>query len=41
MAKSHPFFSLHRQGMIRAGVCTPSVTVGDPVANAASTIALA
>lgn len=41
MAKSHPFYSLHRQGMIRAGVCTPAVTVGDPVANAATTIELA
>lgn len=41
MAKSHPFFSLHRQGMIRAGVCTPTVTVGNPAANADSTIALA
>jgi NAD+ synthase (glutamine-hydrolysing) len=27
--------------MIRAGVCTPSVTVGDPAANAAATIELA
>ena len=41
MAKTHPFYALHRQGMIRAGVCTPSVMVGDPAANAASTIALA
>ncbi|UZK66599.1 NAD(+) synthase [Sphingomonas sp. M1-B02] len=37
----HPFFSLHRQGMIRAGVCTPHVVVGDPGANARSTIDLA
>lgn len=41
MAKSHPFFALHRQGMIRAGVCTPSVVVADPAANAASAIELA
>ncbi|MDT8757439.1 NAD(+) synthase [Sphingomonas psychrotolerans] len=41
MAKGHSFFSLHRQGMIRAGVCTPAVTVADPAANAAATIALA
>jgi NAD+ synthase (glutamine-hydrolysing) len=41
MAKTHPFFSLHRQGMIRAGVCTPIATAGDPAANAAATIALA
>jgi NAD+ synthase (glutamine-hydrolysing) len=41
MAKTHPFFSLHRQGMIRAGVCTPIATAGDPAANAEATIALA
>jgi NAD+ synthase (glutamine-hydrolysing) len=41
MAKSHPFFSLHRQGMIRAGVCTPSVVVADPAANARACIELA
>jgi NAD+ synthase (glutamine-hydrolysing) len=38
---THPFFSLHRQGMIRAGVCTPAATAGDPAANAAATIELA
>ena len=37
----HPFYSLHRQGMIRAGVCTPIATAGDPAANADATIALA
>jgi NAD+ synthase (glutamine-hydrolysing) len=41
MAKSHPFYALHRQGMIRAGVCTPVTTVGDPAANAQATIDLA
>ncbi|MEZ0242969.1 MAG: NAD(+) synthase, partial [Sphingomonas sp.] len=41
MAKAHPFFSLHRQGMIRAGVCTPIATAGDPSANATATIELA
>ncbi len=41
MAKPHPFYSLHRQGMIRAGVCTPVATVGDPAANTAATIELA
>lgn len=41
MSKSHPFYSLHRQGMIRAGVCTPAVRVADPMANARSTIDLA
>ncbi|MGK6357141.1 NAD(+) synthase [Sphingomonas sp. DT-207] len=41
MAKSHPFYALHRHGMIRAGVCTPVTTVGDPAANAQATIDLA
>ncbi len=41
MARTHPFFSLHRHGMIRAGVCTPSVVVADPAANAAAAIELA
>jgi NAD+ synthase (glutamine-hydrolysing) len=41
MAKSHPFYALHRQGMIRAGVCTPVTTVGDPTANAQAAIELA
>ncbi|MDF7775648.1 NAD(+) synthase [Sphingomonas sp. AOB5] len=41
MAKAHPFYSLHRQGMIRAGVCTPIATAGDPAANAEAAIALA
>jgi NAD+ synthase (glutamine-hydrolysing) len=41
MSQSHPFYSIHRQGMIRAGVCTPVTTVGDPRANAEQTIALA
>ncbi|WP_010543395.1 NAD(+) synthase [Sphingomonas elodea] len=41
MADPHPFFALHRHGMIRAGVCTPMGTVADPAANARATIALA
>ncbi|WP_137862924.1 MULTISPECIES: NAD(+) synthase [unclassified Sphingomonas] len=41
MSQSHPFYSIHRQGMIRAGVCTPITTVGDPARNAEATIALA
>ncbi|MBO9712796.1 NAD(+) synthase [Sphingomonas sp.] len=41
MADPHPFHSLHRHGMIRAGVCTPIGTAGDPAANAAAAIALA
>jgi NAD+ synthase (glutamine-hydrolysing) len=38
---THPFYSLHRHGMIRAGVCTPAVRVADPVANARAAIDLA
>jgi NAD+ synthase (glutamine-hydrolysing) len=41
MAKTHPFYALHRQGMIRAGVCTPAVVVADPAANARAAIELA
>jgi NAD+ synthase (glutamine-hydrolysing) len=41
MSQSHPFYSIHRQGMIRAGLCTPAVVVGDPAANARAAIALA
>jgi NAD+ synthase (glutamine-hydrolysing) len=41
MTDTHPFYALHAQGMIRAGVCTPLATVGDPAANAEATIALA
>ncbi len=41
MARAHPFYSLHKQGMIRAGVCTPLGTAGDPAANAQAAIALA
>ncbi len=41
MAEAHSFYSLHRHGMIRAGVCTPVGTAGDPATNAQATIALA
>lgn len=41
MTATHPFFALHRQGMLRTGVCTPVGTVGNPAANAAATIELA
>jgi len=34
------FFSAHRQGFIRAGVCTPRIHVGDPRSNAEEVIAL-
>jgi NAD+ synthase (glutamine-hydrolysing) len=40
-AKSHPFFSHHRQGFVRAAACTPRVKPGDPAFNVAETIALA
>ncbi|QIG79876.1 NAD(+) synthase [Stakelama tenebrarum] len=38
---THPFYSLHRHGMLRVGSCTPIATVGDPAANADATIELA
>lgn len=38
---THPFYALHRQGMIRVAAATPIASVGDTVANAAATIALA
>ncbi|WP_174297349.1 NAD(+) synthase [Sphingomonas bacterium] len=41
MADPHPFFALHRHGLIRVAAATPAGTVGDTAANAAATIALA
>lgn len=41
MAKAHPFHSIHSHELIRVGACTPRATVGDPMANAEATIALA
>jgi NAD+ synthase (glutamine-hydrolysing) len=38
---SHPFFSLHRQRMLRVAAATPIASVGDTAANAAATLALA
>jgi NAD+ synthase (glutamine-hydrolysing) len=38
---THPFFALHTHGFVRVAVCTPRVSVGDPGANAAETLALA
>ena len=35
-----PFFSIHRQGMVRVAVCTPRIHVGDPTANVNETLAL-
>ena len=41
MPEQHPFYALHTHNMVRAGTCTPIATVGDPIANAEATIALA
>ena len=41
MAKSHPFHSIHTHGFVRVGACTPRASVGDTLANAEATIALA
>jgi len=38
---THPFYSIHSQGFVRAAVCTPRVAVGDPGFNAAETLELA
>ncbi len=38
---THPFFSLHRQRMVRVAAATPPASVGDTRANADATIALA
>src|SRR3954469_15086303 len=37
---SHPFFSIHRQGMVRVAACTPRTTVADPQANTQETLSL-
>ena len=41
MAQAHPFHSIHTHGLIRVGAATPSASVGDTIANAEATIALA
>ncbi|ARN79916.1 NAD(+) synthase [Methylocystis bryophila] len=38
---SHPFFSLHTHGFLRAAVCAPRVAIANPRANAAETLAMA
>ncbi|MBJ6122805.1 NAD(+) synthase [Sphingomonas mollis] len=38
---THPFYSLHRQRMVRVAAATPGASVGDTRANAAATLALA
>jgi NAD+ synthase (glutamine-hydrolysing) len=40
MAKSHPFYSHHRQGFVRVAACTPRIHVGDPKSNARETLDL-
>ncbi|HUP29512.1 MAG TPA: NAD(+) synthase, partial [Usitatibacter sp.] len=35
-----PFFSIHRQGMVRVASCTPRIHVGDPLGNCAETLAM-
>ncbi|MEO7741730.1 MAG: NAD(+) synthase [Usitatibacter sp.] len=40
MAKSHSFYSHHRQGFVRVAACTPRIHVGDPQSNANETLAL-
>src|SRR5687768_1072619 len=34
------FFSLHRHGFVRIAACTPQISVGDPKANTAETLAM-
>src|SRR5689334_5040765 len=34
------FYSLHRQGFVRVAACTPRIEVGDPKANAGTTLEL-
>ena len=37
---SHPFFSIHKQGLLRVAACTPLSHVADPKANAVETLSL-
>ena len=34
------FYSIHRQGFVRAAVCTPRIVIGDPAANAEETLTM-
>jgi NAD+ synthase (glutamine-hydrolysing) len=38
---SESFYSIHAQGMVRIGACTPRIAVGDPAANVRETLELA
>jgi NAD+ synthase (glutamine-hydrolysing) len=38
---THPFYAIHSHGMIRVAAATPRASVGDTIANAEATIALA
>ena len=40
MAAAGQFFNLYRQGFVRVALATPLVRIGDPMANAAATLAL-
>jgi NAD+ synthase (glutamine-hydrolysing) len=40
MASREPFFNLYRQGFVRVALAAPLVRIGDPMANAAATLAL-
>src|SRR6266850_710986 len=40
MASSDEFFNLYRHGFARVALATPLVRIGDPMANAASTLTL-
>ena len=40
MAASGDFFNLYRHGFARVALATPLVRIGDPMANAAATLAL-
>ncbi len=40
MPPAHPFFSIHRQGLVRVAACTPRVELADPARNVEETLAL-
>jgi NAD+ synthase (glutamine-hydrolysing) len=40
MTPAHPFWSIHRQGFVRVGTCTPELRVGDPGFNATAILNL-
>ncbi|MDB5437621.1 MAG: hypothetical protein JWM33_48, partial [Caulobacteraceae bacterium] len=40
MAKPPPFFSPYHHGFVRVAACTPSISLGEPAANAELTLAM-